>query len=385
MDFDLSEEQQAFRKVLQDFADREIRPVAREYEHAGRYPDEIVDKMKGMGLFGITVPEEHGGLGLDLVSMSLVFEELSRAWMGVAGIIGSHSLSCRMIAHHGTEDQKQRWLPGLATGDERTGIGLTEPDAGSDLQGIKTRAVRDGDHYVVSGQKMWITNARRATMLPMLVKTDPAATPPHRGMSVVLVETDRAGFTVTNDMGKLGYKGPETCELLLDDVRVPVDNLLGGVEGTGLKQVLSGLEVGRVNIAARAVGIAQEALDQSIAYAKERKAFGQAIAGFQAIQLKIADMATDVQAARLLTWYAASRADAGRRADREAAMAKYFASEVAIRSSLEAMRIHGGMGYSTELDIERLYRDAPLMAIGEGTNDIQRMVIARSLLGDAAR
>jgi alkylation response protein AidB-like acyl-CoA dehydrogenase len=385
MDFDLSEEQQAFRKVLQDFADREIRPVAREYEHAGRYPDEIVDKMKGMGLFGITVPEEHGGLGLDLVSMSLVFEELSRAWMGVAGIIGSHSLSCRMIAHHGTEDQKQRWLPGLATGDERTGIGLTEPDAGSDLQGIKTRAVRDGDHYVVSGQKMWITNARRATMLPMLVKTDPAATPPHRGMSVVLVETDRAGFTVTNDMGKLGYKGPETCELSLDDVRVPVDNLLGGVEGTGLKQVLSGLEVGRVNIAARAVGIAQEALDQSIAYAKDRKAFGQAIAGFQAIQLKIADMATDVQAARLLTWYAASRADAGRRADREAAMAKYFASEVAIRSSLEAMRIHGGMGYSTELDIERLYRDAPLMAIGEGTNDIQRMVIARSLLGDAAR
>jgi alkylation response protein AidB-like acyl-CoA dehydrogenase len=385
MDFDLSEEQQAFRTVLKDFTDREIRPVARQFEQAGEYPDAVVEKMKAMGLFGVTVPEEYGGLGLDLVSMALVFEELSRGWMGVAGVIGSHSLSCRMVAVHGTEEQKQRWLPGLATGDERTGIGLTEPDAGSDLQGIKTRAVRDGDHYVISGQKMWITNARRATMLPILVKTDPDATPAHRGMSVLLVETDRPGFAVTNDMGKLGYKGPETCELSLDEVRVPAANLLGGAEGAGLKQVLSGLEVGRVNIAARAVGIAQEALDQSVAYAKERHAFGQPIAAFQAIQLKIADMATDAQAARLLTWYAASQVDAGRRADREAGMAKYFASEVAIRASLEAMRIHGGMGYSTELDIERLYRDAPLMAIGEGTNDIQRMVIARSFLGDAAR
>ena len=385
MDFDLSEEQQAFRTVLKDFTDREIRPIARQFEHAGEYPDAVVEKMKAMGLFGVTVPEEYGGLGLDLVSMALVFEELSRGWMGVAGVIGSHSLSCRMIAVHGTEEQKQRWLPGLATGDERTGIGLTEADAGSDLQGIKTRAVRDGDHYVISGQKTWITNARRATMLPILVKTDPDATPAHRGMSVLLVETDRPGFAVTNDMGKLGYKGPETCELSLDGVRVPAANLLGGAEGAGLKQVLSGLEVGRVNIAARAVGVAQEALDQSVAYAKERHAFGQPIAAFQAIQLKIADMATDAQAARLLTWYAASQVDAGRRADREAGMAKYFASEVAIRASLEAMRIHGGMGYSTELDIERLYRDAPLMAIGEGTNDIQRMVIARSFLGDAAR
>lgn len=385
MDFDLNEEQQQFRKLLRDFTDREIRPIAREYEHAGTYPEAVVEKMKAMGLFGITVPEEHGGLGLDLVSMALVFEELSRGWMGVAGVIGSHSLSCRLIAAHGTDEQKRRWLPGLASGQERTGIGLTEPDAGSDLQGIKTRAVLDGDHYVVTGQKAWITNARRATVLPILVKTDPAATPAHRGMSVLLVETDRPGFTVTGDMGKLGYKGPETCELSLDEVRVPVDNLVGGTEGMGLKQVLSGLEVGRVNIAARAVGVAQEALDQSIAYAKARHAFGHPIGGFQAIQLKIADMATEVQAARLLTWYAASQVDAGRRADREAGMAKYFASEVAIRASLEAMRIHGGMGYSTELDIERLYRDAPLMAIGEGTNDIQRLVIARSYLGDAAR
>lgn len=385
MDFDLNEEQQQFRDLLRDFTDREIRPIAREYEHAGTYPEAVVEKMKAMGLFGITVPEEHGGLGLDLVSMALVFEELSRGWMGVAGVIGSHSLSCRLIAVHGTDEQKRRWLPGLASGQERTGIGLTEPDAGSDLQGIKTRAVLDGDHYVVTGQKAWITNARRATVLPILVKTDPAATPAHRGMSVLLVETDRPGFTVTGDMGKLGYKGPETCELSLDEVRVPVDNLVGGTEGMGLKQVLSGLEIGRVNIAARAVGVAQEALDQSIAYAKQRHAFGHPIGGFQAIQLKIADMATEVQAARLLTWYAASQVDAGRRADREAGMAKYFASEVAIRASLEAMRIHGGMGYSTELDIERLYRDAPLMAIGEGTNDIQRLVIARSYLGDAAR
>ena len=380
MDFELSEEQSAFRKVMQEFVRDHIRPVAREWEHEGRYPTPIVDKMKEMGLFGVTVPEEYGGLGLDTVSMAIVFEEISRAWMGVAGIIGSHSLSCRMIARKGTEEQKQRWLPKLATGEVRTGVALTEPDAGSDLQGIKTRAVRDGDHYVVRGTKTWITNARHAGVLPVLVKTDPAAQPAHTGMSVLLVEMDAPGVTVSRDLGKLGYRGPESSEVVLDDVRVPAANLLGGEEGQGFKHMAAALETGRINIAARAVGIAQEALDQALAYAKDRHAFGQPIADFQAIQLKLADMATEVQAARLLTWWAAARTDAGRRTDMEAGMAKLFASEVAIKASLESMRIHGGYGYSTEFDIERLYRDAPLMAIGEGTNDIQKLVIARGLL-----
>ncbi len=382
MDFELSEEQSAFRTVIKEFVRDYIRPVARDWEHEGRYPTEIVAKMKEMGLFGITVPEEYGGLGLDTVNMAIIFEEISRAWMGVAGIIGSHSLSCRMIARKGTPEQKSHWLPLLASGDVRTGVALTEPDAGSDLQGIKTRAVKDGDHYVVRGTKTWITNARYAGMLPVLVKTDPDAEPKHRGMSVLLIEMDSVGVTVSRDLGKLGYKGTESSEVVLDDVRVPAGNLLGGVEGEGFKQVASALETGRINIAARSVGIAQEALDQALSYSKERHAFGQPIANFQAIQLKLADMATEVQAARLLTWWAAARTDAGHRTDMEAGMAKLFASEVALRSSLESMRIHGGYGYSTEFDIERLYRDAPLMAIGEGTNDIQKMVIARGLLRD---
>ena len=380
MDFELTDEQQMFKDVLRSFVSEHISPVAREYEREGRYPAEIVARMAEMGLFGITVPDDFGGLGLDTVSMSLVFEEISRGWMGVAGVLGSHSLSCRMIANHGTEDQKQRWLPDLATGRRRTGIGLTEPGGGSDLQGITTRAWRDGDHYVVRGTKTWITNARYADPLPVLVKTDPEAEPRHKGMSVMMVEAGLAGFEVTKDIGKLGYKGPESCEVVLDDVRVPADCLLGGVEGRGFVQVMSGLEAGRVNIAARSVGIAQAALDASLSYAQEREAFGRPIADFQAIQLKLADMATELEAARLLTRWAADRIDKGLRADVEAGMAKYFASEAAIKASLEAMRIHGGYGYSTEFEIERLYRDAPLMAIGEGTNEIQRTVIAKGLL-----
>jgi alkylation response protein AidB-like acyl-CoA dehydrogenase len=384
MDFELSEEQSTFRKVMSDFVRDHVKPVAREWEHSGRYPTEIVEQMKKMGLFGITIPERYGGLAIDMVSLAIVFEEIAKGWMGIAGIIGSHSLSARMIANHGTEEQKQHWLPRLATGEIRTGIALTEPNAGSDLQGILTRAVREGDGYVVRGTKTWITNARHAGMLPVLVKTDPNAEPRHKGMSVLLVPTDAPGLSVSRDIGKLGYKGTESCEVILDDVRVGPEALLGGVEGRGLQQALSGLEVGRINIAARAVGIAQAALDAAIAYAKERHAFGQPIGAFQAIQLKLADMATELQAARLLTWWAASRTDAGHRADMEAGMAKLFASEVAIKASLESMRIHGGYGYSTELDIERLYRDAPLMAIGEGTNDIQRLVIAKALLREEA-
>ena len=380
MDFTLTEEQEMFRAALRDFVDKEIRPVARDWEHEGRYPTEIVEKMKEMGLFGLTVPEEYGGMAVDMVSFALVFEEISRGWMGIAGIIGSHSLACWMIARHGTEDQRRRYLRDLATAERRSGIALTEPGAGSDLQGIQTRAVRDGDSYVVNGTKMWITNARYADPLPVLVKTDPSTTPAHKGMSVLLVDAGTSGFTVTRDIGKLGYKGTESCEVVLEDVRVPAENLLGGREGRGLQQVLSALETGRINIAARSVGIAQAAYDAAVSYAKERQAFGQPIAQFQAIQLKLADMATNLQAARLLTYWAAAKLDRGERADLESGMAKLFASEVALTNSLESMRVHGGYGYSTEFEVERYYRDAPLMAIGEGTNDILRTVIARGLL-----
>ncbi|GAA2209180.1 acyl-CoA dehydrogenase family protein [Nonomuraea monospora] len=379
MDFELTDEQRAFRETLRAFVDKEIVPVATEWEHSGRYPAEIVDKMKQMGLFGLSVPEEYGGLAADMVSFALVFEEIARGWMGVAGTIGSHSLACWMIARHGTEEQKQAHLPDLASGTRRTAIALTEPGAGTDLQGIQTRAVRDGDHYVVTGTKTWITNARHADPLPVLVKTS-VTEPAHKGMSVLLVDPATPGFSVSRDLPKLGYKGTETCEVVLDEVRVPVSALLGGVEGRGMQQVLGGLEMGRVNIAARAVGVAQAAYDAALSYARERTAFGQPIADFQAIQLKLADMATEIQAARLLTYWAASQADGGRRVDMEAGMAKYFASEVALKASLEAMRIHGGYGYSQEYVVERLYRDAPLMAIGEGTNDVQRMVIARALV-----
>ncbi len=380
MDFNLSKEQNAFKDVMRDFVEKEIKPVANKYEKEGIYPTEIVATMAKMGLFGMTVPEEYGGLDMDMVSFSIVFEEIARGWMGVAGILGSHSLACWIIAHHGTQEQKNKYLPDLATGKRRSGIGLTEPDAGTDLQGIRTTAKRDGDYYILNGSKTWITNARFADPLPVLVKTDNTTTPAHKGMSVILVEAGTSGFEVSRDIGKLGYKGPESCEVVLNNVRVPVANLLGGVEGRGMQQVLSGLETGRLNIAARSVGIAQAAYEAALNYSKERKAFGQPISEFQAIQLKIAEIATNLQAARLMTYWAASKADAGARVDMESGMAKYFASEVAIMASLEAMRIHGGYGYSTEYVVERLYRDAPLMSIGEGTNDIMKIVIAQSLV-----
>jgi alkylation response protein AidB-like acyl-CoA dehydrogenase len=284
-----------------------------------------------------------------------------------------------MLGRFGTEAQKRRWLPELASGRRRTGIALTEPGAGSDLQAITTIANRDGDHYVLHGTKMWITNARHADPLPVLCVTDPMADPRHRGLSVLLVEAGAPGFEIGRDLGKLGYKGTESCEVRFEGVRVHAENLVGGVEGQGFKQVLAALEVGRINIAGRSVGIAQAALDAALRYSRERHAFGQPIGDFQAVQLKLADLATGVQAARLLTWWAASRKDAGHRTDTETAMAKLFASEVAIKAALDSMRIHGGYGYSTEFEIERLYRDAPLMAIGEGTNDILRVLIARGL------
>jgi len=395
VDFELTDEQRLFRQALRDFADKEIMPVAPEWERTGRYPAEIVARLRELGLFGLNVPEEYGGLAADRISYALAFEEIARAWLGAAGLIGPHSVACWLVARHGTPGQKERYLPAMASGELRSGIALTEPGAGTDLQGIATRAVRAGGHYVVSGTKTWITNARVAGLLPVLVKTGRAPLQPpvteqapraHRAMSVLLVETSAPGFTVTRDLPKLGYKGPETCELVLDEVRVPVENLLGGEEGRGLQQVLGGLEIGRINIAARAVGVAQAAYDAALSYSRDREAFGRPIADFQAIQLKLADMATEIQAARLLTYWAAARSQAtGGRVDLEAGMAKMYASEVAIKCALESMRIHGGYGYSAEFVVERLYRDAPLMAIGEGTNDVQRLVIARSLVSGAGR
>jgi alkylation response protein AidB-like acyl-CoA dehydrogenase len=379
VDFELTDEQRLLRQTLRAFVDEQIRPVAQEWEASGRYPDEIVAGMAELGLFGLMIPEEYGGLAADMVSLAIVFEEISKGWMGVAGIIGSHSLSCWMISRFGSDDQKSRYLPELAAGTRRTGIALTEPGAGSDLQGIQTSARRDGDYYVINGRKTWITNARHADPLPVLVKTNPAARPAHAGMSVLLVDAGTPGFEIVRDLPKLGYRGPETCELTLDNVRVPASALLGDREGRGLQQVLGALETGRINVAARAVGVAQEAYDQALRYAGQREAFGQKISGFQAVQLKLADMAMKLQAARLMTYWAASQADAGKRTDLESGMAKVYASEVAMECAIDAMQVHGGYGYSREFTVERLYRDAPLMVIGEGTNDVLRTVIARAL------
>ena len=380
MDFELSEEQRLFRDTIRDFVAKEIEPVASEWEATDRYPTEIVEGLKEMGLFGMMIPEEYGGLDLDFITYAMVFEELAKSWHGVAGTLGSHSLACKIISVHGTEEQKQKYLPDLATGKRRSGIGLTEPEAGSDLQGIKTTAKLDGDHYVINGTKTWITNARYADPLPVLVKTDPSASPAHKGMSLILVEAGTPGFTVSKDLPKLGYKGTESCEVSLVDVRVPKENLVGGVEGRGMQQVLGGLETGRINVAARALGVAQRAYDEALQYSRDRHAFGQPISEFQAIQIKLADMATKIQAARLLINWSAARADAGGRVDMEAGMAKLYASEIGVEVTLDAMRIHGGYGYSKEFVIERLYREAPLSVIGEGTSDIMRMVIARGLI-----
>jgi alkylation response protein AidB-like acyl-CoA dehydrogenase len=386
VDFELTDEQRLFRETLRDFADREIVPVAQELERSGTYPDKIAARLAELGLFGLNVPEEYGGLGIDRVCYALAFEEIARAWLGAAGLFGIHSVACWLVARNGTEEQKRRYLPAMATGALRSGLGLTEPGAGTDLQGITTTAVKRGERYVVNGTKTWITNARVAGMLPILVKTDKSVQKPHHGVSALLVDTHSPGFTVSRDLPKLGYKGPETCELILDNVEVPAENLLGGVAGRGLQQVLNALEIGRINVASRAVGVAQAAYDAALRYARDRHAFGQPIANFQAIQLKLADMATEIQAARLLTHWAAARSQAsGGRIDLEAGMAKMYASEVALKCSLESMRIHGAYGYSAEFIVERLYRDAPLMAIGEGTNDVQRLVIARSLISGSGR
>jgi alkylation response protein AidB-like acyl-CoA dehydrogenase len=367
--------------TVRRFVERDVMPVASALEHADEYPTDLVERMKALGLFGATIPTEYGGLGLDYSTYSRIVEELCRGWMSLSGVLNTHLMFAFVLNAHGTPEQKRRWLPAMARGEHRAALCLTEAHAGSDTQRIRTTARRDGDSYVVNGAKMFITNARTATIYSLVVKTDPTADPPHRGMSLFAAEKDASpGVTVSRDIGKLGYKGIETCEVTFEDFRVPAANLVGGVEGRGLQQVLSGLEVGRINIASRAVGVAQAAFETAIRYAQERTTFGKPICEHQAIQLKLADMATRIEAARLLTRRAAAMKDGGERCDLEAGMAKLFASETCQEVSLEAMRILGGYGYTKEFPVERFYRDAPLMIIGEGTNEIQRLVIARSLV-----
>jgi alkylation response protein AidB-like acyl-CoA dehydrogenase len=369
--------------TVRRFVEQEVLPVASDLEHADEYPDKLVELMKEMGLFGITIPEEHGGLGLDLLTYVGVIEELAAGWMSLTGVVNTHVIAANLVLWHGTEDQKARWLPHLATGELRGCLSLSEPDAGSDTRNISCRAVRDGDEYVINGTKMWVTNGTRAGLVALAVRTD-------EGVSCFMVEKEQGersgGISVSRNIGKLGYKGLETVEMSYVDHRVPATSVLGGDAnlGRGLPMILSALEVGRINIAARAVGVARAAFEAALQYAQDRRTFGRAIAEHQAIQLKLADMATKLEAARLLTVEAARRKDAGERCDVEAGMAKLFASETAFELATESMRIHGGVGYTTELPVERYYRDAPLMLIGEGTNEIQRLVIARGLLRRAS-
>jgi alkylation response protein AidB-like acyl-CoA dehydrogenase len=365
--------------AIDAFLAREVTPHVHVLEHDDIYPEAIVARMRELGLFGATIGTAYGGLGLPCSTYADIVERIARVWMSLTGIFNSHLIMSTIVERIGTEAQKCEFLPRFASAEMRGGLALTEPDCGTDLQAIRCTARRDGDVYVVNGTKTWISNGIHGSCFALLVKTNPSAEPRHRGMSMLLAEKG-PGFTVSRKLGKLGYKGIDSAELVFQDYRVPVDRLIGGVEGLGLKHALSGLELGRINVAARGVGIAQAALDESLRYAQLRKTFGKPIAQHQAIQLKLADMATRTEAARLLTRRAAEMYDRGDRCDMEAGMAKLFASEAALENATEAMRVHGGYGYSTEFPVERLYRDAPLLVIGEGTNELQRIIIARQLV-----
>ena len=374
----LSDEERAIVEAVAHWVDREVRPHAGRLEREQEYPTALIEAMKEMGVFGLAVPERWSESAVSTRCFAEVTAELARGWMSLAGAMGGHSVVARLLARFGTEEQQERWLPRMATGEVRGAMALTEPSGGSDLQDIRTRAVRDGEHYVVDGSKTWITNARHAGLIATLVKTDPEAEPRHRGISILLVEPGQV--EISKDLPKLGYRGVESCELSFAGSRVPVEALLGGEEGRGFAQFMAGLELGRVQVAARAVGVAQAALDDALAYAQQRETFGQPIWQHQSVGNLLADMATRVRAARLLTLDAADSIDAGRRSDLEAGMAKLFASEACMQVALDSMRIHGAAGYSAELDVERYFRDAPLMIVGEGTNEIQRGVIARQLV-----
>ncbi len=364
---------------IERWAERELKPIAKKFDHADEYPLEIVEQMKELGLFGATILPEYGGLGLSASTYARIVMSIASVWMAPVGIFNSHLIMAACVQRHGTEEQKKKWLPRFASGEIRGGIGLTEPNAGTDLQAIRAVARREGDHYVINGTKTWITNGVYGSCFGVLVKTDPDAQPRHKGMTMFLCEKGD-GFVAAKKIRKLGYKSIDSAELVFTDFRVSADNLIGGVEGRGFQQAVGGLELGRINVAARGAGIAAGALRDALRYAQERQTFGKPIAQHQAIQLKLADMATRVEAARLLIEQAARKYDTGERCDLESSMAKLFASEAGVENSLEAMRIFGGYSYSTDFDVERYYRDAPLMCIGEGTNEMQRIIIARQLI-----
>jgi alkylation response protein AidB-like acyl-CoA dehydrogenase len=387
---ELNDEEAMLVDTVRAFIDRDVRPTVRMVEHANEYPEAWIEQMKRIGIFGLAVPEEYGGTPVSTRCYVLVTQELARGWMSLAGAMGGHTVVAKLIGLFGTEEQKQRFLPAMATGEMRATMALTEPGGGSDLQNLTTIARSDGSDLLINGAKTWITNARRSALIALLCKTDPDAEPKHRGISVVLVEhgeaapgldlRSSAGLTVSRDLPKLGYKGVESCELAFADYRIPATAILGGEPGKGFGQMMKGLETGRIQVASRALGVATAALEDALAYAQERESFGQPIWKHQAIGHYLADMATKLTAARQLTLYAADRYDSGERADMEAGMAKLFASETAMEIALNAVRIHGGYGYSTEYDVERYFRDAPLMIVGEGTNEIQRNVIAAQLV-----
>jgi alkylation response protein AidB-like acyl-CoA dehydrogenase len=366
-------------ETVRAFIDRDVKPTVRDVEHANQYPEAWIEQMKRIGIYGLAIPESYGGSPVSTRCYVLVTQELSRGWMSLAGAMGGHTVVAKLLALFGTEEQKHKYLPAMATGEVRATMALTEPSGGSDLQNMKTTALGAGDELVINGSKTWISNARRSGLIALLCKTDPAAKPAHKGISVVLVEHGQ-GLSVSRDLPKLGYKGVESCELTFDDFRVPSSAVLGGTPGKGFAQMMKGLETGRIQVASRALGVATAALEDALRYAQERESFGQPIWKHQAVGHYLADMATKLTAARQLTLYAADRYDGGERADMEAGMAKLFASEVAMEIALNAVRIHGGYGYSTEFDVERYFRDAPLMIVGEGTNEIQRNVIAGQLV-----
>jgi alkylation response protein AidB-like acyl-CoA dehydrogenase len=376
----LNDDEQMLVETVRQFVDKEVKPTVREREHANQYPEAWIEQMKRIGIYGLAVPEEFGGTPVSMPCYVLVTQELARGWMSLAGAMGGHTVVAKLLALFGTEEQKRQYLPPMASGELRATMALTEPGGGSDLQNMSTTAVPDGaDHLVINGSKTWISNARRSGLIALLCKTDPAATPRHKGISVLLVEHG-PGLTVSRDLPKLGYKGVETCELSFDGYRVPASAILGGEAGKGFSQMMKGLETGRIQVASRALGVATAALEDALAYAQQRESFGQPIWKHQAVGNYLADMVTKLTAARQLTRYAAERYDSGERCDMEAGMAKLFASEVAMEIALNAVRIHGGYGYSTEYDVERYFRDAPLMIVGEGTNEIQRNVIAGQLV-----
>lgn len=376
---ELNQDEAAIVAVVREFVDREVKPVVQELEHADSYPEKLIEQMKQFGVYGLAIPAPWGEARVSTPCYAAITEELARGWMSLAGAMGGHTVVSKLLVDYGTREQQDRYLPRMATGELRATMALTEPGGGSDLQAMRTTARRVGEGYVVNGAKTWISNARRSGLIALLCKTDPAADPAHRGMSILLVEQG-PGFAVSRDLPKLGYKGVETCELSFDDLRVPPDALLGGTEGRGFAQMMRGLEIGRIQVACRALGVGQAALDDSIRYAQQRESFGKPIWQHQAIGNYLADMATKLTAARQLVHYAARRYDSAARADMEAGMAKLFASETAMEIALNAVRIHGGFGYSTEFDVERYFRDAPLMIVGEGTNEIQRNVIANQLI-----